>query len=91
MAAVDLTESFIMIFCKLFSVDGKERDKAFVFPADEWIIGVDVVGVFEGVIRIGVECAWVAVFIAESIAGPTHGCCLNNYWVGYNNKGLSSK
>lgn len=83
--AIDLTEPLIMIVRKLFSVYGEKRYEAFVLLADEWIIRVDVVGVFEGVISIGVECAWVAVFVAESIAGPTHGCCLNNYWVGYNN------
>ena len=84
-AAIDLTESFIMIVIKLFSIDGKKRYEAFVFLADEWIIRIYIVGVFECVIGLGVKCAWVAVFVAESIAGPTHEYCLNNYWVGYNN------
>lgn len=84
-AAIDLTKSFVMMFCELSSVDGEKRDEAFVLLANEWIIGVDVVGVFEGIIRIGVECVWVAVAVAEGVASTTHVCCLNNYWVGYNN------
>lgn len=84
-AAIDLTESFVMIVFKPFSVDGKKRYKAFVLLADEGIIRIYVVGVFEGVIRLRVEGVWATVFVAESITGPTHGYCLNNYWASYNN------